>query len=530
MLVTDAVATTLAKLGAPRHAETTRSGDIPEDWPTPDRRSLRTGLTLVQDLTVARYAPRVDPEVPLEPTGDEMRALTEEALAYLVAFHDQRRNAASADFDGVLELLERVRNPAPEVGRPLAEVLETIAAATAKGHDTTGDGWLAYIPGGGLFSSALAEFIARTTNRFVGVWEAAPVVVELEATAIRWLCDLFDLPAQAKGTITTGGSIATLSAVVAARHALLGENFLDGTIYLTSETHGAIAKAAALAGFRRTNLRLVPTTPELRMDPRRLREAIANDRAAGLRPCVVVATAGTTNTGAVDDIASLLEVAHESDAWLHVDAAYGGFFQLTERGRRRFAGIEGADSIVLDPHKGLFLPYGTGALLVRDGQMLRAAHEVHGPYLQDLAPEGDLPNFADYSPELSRDARGLRLWMPIMLHGLGAFRDALDEKLDLARYLYEELRALPGLEVPWEPELSIVGFRCARGSADSADAATIELLQRINGSGRVFLSSTVVDGQMTIRACILSVHTHRDRIDELVEIVHQGTRTGAYCA
>ena len=478
-------------------------------------------LTLVRDPGFARYAPRVDHGVPLEPTGDEVRALTEEALAYLVAFHDQRKDAPSADFHGIDEVLARVRNPAPDVGRSLAELLETVAAATVKGHDTTGDGWLAYIPGGGLFSSALAEFIARTTNRFVGVWEAAPVVVELEATAIRWLAELFDLPAQARGTITTGGSIATLSAVVTARHALLGEDFLDGTIYLTSETHAAIAKAATLAGFRRTNLRPVPTTSELRMDARRLREAIAHDRAVGLRPCMVVATAGSTNTGAVDDIDSLAEVARESDVWLHVDAAYGGFFQLTERGRRRFAGIEGADSIVLDPHKGLFLPYGTGALLVRDGQKLRAAHEVHGPYLQDLAAEGDIPNFADYSPELSRDARGLRVWLPIMLHGLGAFRDALDEKLDLARHLYEELRALRGLEVPWEPELSIVGFRCARATADESDAATAELLEQINRSGRVFLSSTVVDGQMTIRACILSVHTHRDRIDELVEIVRE---------
>lgn len=459
--------------------------------------------------------------MPLEPTGDEVRALTEEALTYLVAFHDRRRDAPSADFDAIDEVLARIRNPAPEVGRPFAELLETIAAATAKGHDTTGDGWLAYIPGGGLFSSALAEFIARTTNRFVGVWEAAPVAVELEATAIRWLVELFDLPPEARGTITTGGSIATLSAVVTARHALLGEDFLDGTIYVTSETHGAIAKAATLAGFRRSSMRVVPTTSELRMDPRRLREAIAHDRAVGLRPCMVVATAGTTNTGAVDDIDSLLGVARESEVWLHVDAAYGGFFQLTERGRRRFTGIDGADSIVLDPHKGLFLPYGTGALLVRDGQKLRAAHEVHGPYLQDLAPEGDVPNFADYSAELSRDARGLRVWMPIMLHGLGAFRDALDEKLDLARHLHEELRALPGLEVPWEPELSIVGFRCTRATPAESDAATIELLEQINRSGRVFLSSTVVDGQATIRACILSVHTHRDRIDELVEIVRE---------
>lgn len=207
--------------------------------------------------------------------------------------------------------------------------------------------------------------------------------------------------------------------------------------------------------------------------------------------------------------------------WLHVDAAYGGFFQLTERGRHRFTGIEHADSIVLDPHKGMFLPYGTGALLVRDGRRLREAHEIHGAYLQDLAPEGEIPNFADYSPELSRDARGLRVWMPIMLHGLSAFREALDEKLDLAAYLYEQLRALPQLEVPWQPELSIVGFRCAEQHWADPDTATATLLERINASARVFLSSTVVDGRITIRVCILSVHTHRDRIDELIGLIEQ---------
>ncbi len=382
------------------------------------------------------------PGLPLEPSGEQVRALTEGALGYLVSFHNGRGEAAAANFDGVDELLAHVRHPAPELGRPFAELIETIAAATAVGHDTTGDGWLAYVPGGGLFSSALAEFIARTTNRFVGVWEPAPVVAQLEATAVRWLC-VFEFPGQARGTLTTGGSLATFSALVTARHTLLGEDFLNGTIYVTTETHGAIAKAAALAGFRRKNLRVVPTTPELRMDPVQLREVLAQDRAAGLQPCVLVATAGTTNTGTVDDIAALANVARDSGLWLHVDAAYGGFFQLTDRGRRRFVGIERADSIVLDPHKGLFLPYGTGALLVRDGEKLRAAHEIHGPYLQDLAPEGEIPNFSDYSPELSRDARGLRLWMPIMLHGLGAFRDALDEKLDLARDLYDKLRAIP---------------------------------------------------------------------------------------
>ena len=454
--------------------------------------------------------------VPLEPDGDAVRALTEEALEYLVAFTEGRRDRPASDFTGLDEALARVRTDPPEEGRPLADVLDTVAAAGRVGHDTTGDGWMAYVPGGGLFTSALADLVAKTQNRFVNLWEPAPVAAELEATAVRWLCGLFDLPPEARGTLTTGGSLATFSAIVTARHAKLGEDFLDGTIYVTTETHGATAKAAALAGFRRANVRVVPTTPELRMDVDALREAVAADP----RPCMVVATAGTTNTGAVDDLGALADAAAELGLWLHVDAAYGGFFQLTERGRERFTGIERADSIVLDPHKGMFLPYGTGAVLVRDGRQLRAAHEVHGDYLQDLSDEAEIPDFANYSAELSRDPRGLRVWLPIMLHGLGAFRAALDEKLDLARFLHDELRAIPGVEVPWEPELSIVCFRCAD------DAATAALLDYINGSGRVYLSSTQVNGRMTIRACILSVHTHRDRVEELVELVRAGRRPG----
>jgi aromatic-L-amino-acid decarboxylase len=208
-----------------------------------------------------------------------------------------------------------------------------------------------------------------------------------------------------------------------------------------------------------------------------------------------------------------------------VDAAYGGFFQLTERGRERFDGIERADSITLDPHKGMFLPYGTGCLVVRDGSKLREAHLIHGDYLQDMPDEGEIPNFTEYSAELSRDVRGLRVWLPLKLHGVQAFRDALDEKLDLAELLCAGLRGIDGLEVPWDPQLSVVGFRLRPDDAaeDEADELTHALLERINASKRVFLSSTLLAGRFWIRPCILSHRTHRDRIDEALEIIAKAT-------
>jgi aromatic-L-amino-acid decarboxylase len=459
--------------------------------------------------------------LPLEPSRQELATMSTLLTDRLLAFVEGRSEAPAADFNGVDDLIRAIRVDPPERGVPLGTVLDLVMAAGEKGHDTAGPGWLAYVPGGGLVTAAFADLVARVTNRFVTVWEAAPVMAEIEATAIRWLCGLFDYDETARGIFTTGGSLANFSAIVSARHSLLGEAFLDGVLYVTSETHGSIAKAAALAGFPRAALRLVPTTPLLRMDLGVLLALIDEDRRAGRRPCAIIASAGTTNTGAVDPIAELAQIAEAERIWLHVDGAYGGFFQITDRGRKLFAGIERAESITLDPHKGMFLPYGTGALLVRNGRELRAAHEVHGPYLQDLAPEADIPNFSNYSAELSRDARGLRVWLPIVLHGLGAFRDALNEKLDLARYIYEALSSMPSLEVPWEPELSIVAFRVNAGEEQASDAATAHLLQRINATGRFVLSSTVVDGRFTIRIAVLSFRTHRDRIDELIDTIRR---------
>jgi aromatic-L-amino-acid/L-tryptophan decarboxylase len=454
----------------------------------------------------------------LDPTPEQFDSLAGDIVSRLATFLADRETAPAADFADLEPLYKEIRQPPPEEGQRSARILDLAFAAGVKGHDTAGPGWLAYIPGGGLPTAALADLIARTTNRFVTIWEAGPVMADIEATVVRWFCDLFGYGSQARGILTTGGSMANFSALVTARHTKLGEDFQSGTIYLTSEAHGSIAKAAALAGFPRAALRLVPLTRQLRMDARALKALVAADRRAGLRPLAVVASAGTTNTGAIDDIEELASVAQQEELWLHVDGAYGGFFQLTDRGKTAFAGIGLADSITLDPHKGMFLPYGTGALVVRDGQTLRAAHEMHGPYLQDLAPEAEIPNFADYSAELSRDARGLRVWLPVQLHGLAAFRLALDEKLDLARVAAARLREIEGIEVPWDPELSIVAFRAG------SDAASMELLKRINATRRVVLSSTVVEGRFTLRIAVLSFRTHGDRIDELLELIASAAR------
>jgi aromatic-L-amino-acid decarboxylase len=453
---------------------------------------------------------------PLDPSSEQMREMGEAALAYLVEFISGLDDAPAENTEGAVELARALRRSPGEEGGPFGDVFSEMREAVSKTFEYAGPGYLAYIPGGGLFAAALGDFLAQGVNRYVGLWQPSPAVVQIEENVTRWLCSLFGYPDEtSQGILTSGGSMANFSAMVAARHAMLGEDFLDGTYYVSEQAHASVTKAATLAGFSKRNVRIVPTDTELRLDAEALRELVKADLAEGLRPFLVVPAAGTTNTGAVDPLDEIADVAAEFGMWMHVDAAYGGFFVLTERGRERFRGIERADSVTLDPHKGMFLPYGTGALVVRDGENLRQAHFEGAAYLQDLAPAGELPNYSEYSAELSREWRGLRVWLPLRLHGVSAFRDALDEKLDLAQVLHAGLAEEPLLELPWRPQLTVVPFHLRRGD----EQANRRLLERINASKRVFLSSTLINGRYTIRACIVSHRTHRDRIDECIDIV-----------
>lgn len=412
------------------------------------------------------------------------------------------------------ELLEAVPPEGPTPAGPLLDLL--FDRAIPKSFNTAGPGYLAYIPGGGVFSSAVADLISGVTNRYVGVWQAAPALVQLETNVVRWLCGIVGFPEGSGGYLATGGSLATFTAVVAARKEKLPPDFLKGTLYVSDQTHHAVTKAASLAGFPAENVRSIPSDERFRVRVDLLAERVAADRAAGLAPFFVCGNAGTTNTGAVDDLAALAGFCAREGLWCHVDAAYGGFFMLTERGRAAMAGIGRADSVVLDPHKGLFLPYGTGALLVRDSGVLRRAHAAGADYLPHMQEDPGFVDWCEVSPELSRAFRGLRVWLPVKLHGLAAFREALDEKLDLALRATDALKAMPDVEVVAEPQLSVVAFRLVRSGldADARDRLNRELLARVNARQRVHLSGTVLRGAFVLRICVLSFRTHRERLEE----------------
>lgn len=462
---------------------------------------------------------------PLELTADEMRSATQRVLELLIeTMEGIERSPASGNQWSASCLDEVSRQPVDAPG-DLAALIAMVRRAADQSYQSAGPGYLAYVPGGGIFTSALAEFLASGLNRYTGKVKTAPALVAMEASVLRWLCDLFGFPAGAQALLTTGGSMANLIAVTTAR-TLHAEGCVDrATVYVGEHAHGSIAKAARTAGISRDHVRVVRSDDELRLDTRHLQQYLAADRRAGLIPVCVCAAAGTTNTGTIDRLAEVAAVARQSRVWFHVDGAYGGLFQLTQRGRERLAGIEHADSITLDPHKSLFLPCGTGAIVVRSRDVLRRTFSEPTDYMQDLDGSGvdgalaDLPDFDALSPELTREFRGLRLWLPLHLHGVAAFRQQIDEKLDLAAAAFDRLANDERLEVPWPPDLSVVAFRLRNGD----DAAQLRFLNRINRTQRVLLSSTRIGGRVFLRIAILSVRTHADRVHEALEIISTAT-------
>jgi aromatic-L-amino-acid/L-tryptophan decarboxylase len=402
--------------------------------------------------------------------------------------------------------------------REVGPVLDELREVLATGVDNSAPGELAYIPGSGLLTSALGDLLASVANRYTGLAGFTPAAVALEQSVLRWMTELFALPDRAQAVLLAGGSAANLSALVAAREKH-GDGRADlATVYVGEHAHASVRKAARIAGIPGVQVRVCGSTDGARIDPEAVRIAIKQDQADGFSPIAIVGAAGTTNAGAIDPLGRLAGIAHDAGVWFHVDAAYGGFFQLTDRGRKRLAGIELADSITLDPHKSLFLPFGTGALLVRDRDDLARAFGEDADYLRDHDAGSEdldrLPDFSTLTPELTRAWRGLRLWLPLQLHGVDAYRDALDLTLDLAVHARGVLEADPNLEVVGSSDLSILTFRVA-----GDDEAQDRLLAAINADGRVHLSSTVVDGRVVIRLAILSHRTTRETVELALELI-----------
>ncbi|MCR9160985.1 MAG: pyridoxal phosphate-dependent decarboxylase family protein [Nannocystaceae bacterium] len=461
----------------------------------------------------------------LEPTRPEVEAWLDAVSRQVLDHIERLAEIPSVGAAGgmVLGDVSSHSLPIPETPtRGFDALLKHVMRAAELSINAAGPGYLAYIPGGGLLTAGVADLIANWVNRYTGVNAAAPAFCRLEADVIAWLATQFGYGPSARGLLTSGGSLANFSAIVAARHRKLGSDgdYRDARVYTSTQAHHSVAKSVSLAGIPAKNVVAVPTDDRLRLRPDAFEDMLVRDAGARLRPFLLVSAAGTTNTGAVDPLAALSDVCERHGVWHHVDGAYGGAFALCETGRARLQGIDRADSVTFDPHKGMFLPYGTGCLLVRDGDALRAAHRADAPYLQDFRDDAGLPpSPTEYGPELSRDFRGLRVWLSLQLHGAAAFRAALEEKLQLAQTLAAAIRALPSLELVDEPQLSVVPFRPRRRENEPLEAwsaRTAALCKAINERGNVYMSTTRLphpEGDVvTVRPCVLSFRTHTEQI------------------
>lgn len=456
----------------------------------------------------------------LEPNSEERNSMVKAIINYTENFLESNNN------------LPAYRTYKPEhldvLNQPFESNpgnIESIISDLAKSMDYSGinpasGNHLGYIPGGGIFTSALGDFWADITNRYAGVFFANPGAVKIENQIIRWLLELAGYSNESWGSLLSGGSNANLSAIITAREEKLKnlEDYRKATIYLTDQTHHCVKKAIKIAGLHHATIRHIEIDDRYRMRTEALEQQIRIDIEDGYRPFMVIGSVGTTDTGAIDPVNEISTISHRFGAWFHIDAAYGGFFLLTDLLNEYKKGIMESDSIVMDPHKSLFLPYGLGVLLVKDKEALKRTFTLSANYLQDAEEAVDEISPADVSPELTKHFRGLRMWLPLKIHGILPFESALKEKHLLAKYFRQRVLELKNIEVGPEPDLSVVLFRFNEPGIDSNTFNKL-ILQKIHDDGTIFVSSTTINNVFWIRAAILVFRTHKNTIDLFLDLL-----------
>lgn len=420
---------------------------------------------------------------------------------------------------GKSEFLQLSSMHIEENAKPIESLIEVLSnEIDIAGINSASGKHLGFIPGGGLWASALADFLGDITNKYAGIAFSSPGSVKIENQVIRWLTSIIGYSAQAFGHLTSGGSIANLIAIKAARdyHGINSINVRTSVIYYGQQSHHSVYKALHTTGLYEAVQRMIPLTDNYRIDIVKLEQQMTEDKAAGLKPFLVIASAGTTDTGAVDPLDAIADISERFGTWFHVDAAYGGFFMLVDEIKKRLKGIERSDSVVLDPHKTLFMPFGSGAVLLKDGNKLLASNSSKASYLMNTEGVEDVSP-ADTGLELTRPNRGLRMWLPLQLHGLAPFKACLQEKLLLIRYFYEEIKK-QGFDTGPFPDLTVVIFRYPD---DYDNQVNQRLIEAIHADGRVFLSSTRIGGKLWLRCAVVSHRTHLEEINLTLKMIQE---------
>lgn len=453
----------------------------------------------------------------LELSPDDMRALGYRVVDMLTDHfvHLPEKRVGTKGDPAVLRPL--FRNAPPVQPLPPDEIFEILNRDVFKNMMNVGHPrHFAFVPVPSNFVSVMADALASGFNVFAGSWLAGSGSVAMELGVIDWLRQWCGLPEDAGGLFVSGGSMANLTAIVAARRIKLSDRTEGAVVYYSDQAHSSVDRAWSVAGFLPEQIRKIPSDEQFRLPLDELSRRIAEDRAAGLRPFAIVANAGTTNTGAIDPLPEIAALCKSNDLWMHVDGAYGAAAALCDRGRALLRGLELADSLSLDPHKWLFQSIECGCVLLRDAAHLKATYRIMPEYLTDVHRNVTEVNPCDYGIQLTRSFRALKLWMSIQYFGLDAFRAAMERGFELAEFAEKKLRSLPGWEIVTPAFMGIVTFHHPRADYKKLHEAML-------ADGFALATSTVLKGRTVLRFCTINPRTTEDDITRTLDMLDAHT-------
>ena len=444
----------------------------------------------------------------------EMRRLGYWVVDRVVEHFEHGAEGPAIQISSAAELRAALGGPVPEVpGNPLEAMQTLVDVGLANMQHGDHPRYFARVPGPSSYAGVLGEWLGTGFNAIASSWTGGSGPATVELVALEWLRELLGLPEGTEGVLLSGGSMSNMTALASARQAVG-----PGVAYISDQTHASIRRALLTLGFPADDVRVLPSDERLRLTATAVGEAVHEDRRRGLCPRFIVATAGTTNTGAVDDLEGLAEVGRAEDLWLHVDGAYGAPAALCPAGRAALGGLEQADSLVLDPHKWLFVPIDIGCLFVRRPGILAGAFGMRPEYLADVQADGAEVNFGDRSPELTRRSRALKLWLLLRVYGAERLRVAIAHGLALAEYAQHRLESSAGWEVITPAQLGIVTFTRSGWSAEDHGARVAAL----SATGYATLTSTRLQKRPALRLCTINPRTTESDIDRTLQRLTSG--------
>jgi len=463
----------------------------------------------------------------LELSKTEMKQLGYKAIDEIVEHFDTQNNKPPVAKGSRKDMDKMFAEEAPEHPMDATEVLQFVMEnVMSNSNIVSHPKSYSFVPGPSNYVSTIADTLATGFNIFSGGWVASPAAAELEIVTINWLLKLFNFPAKRGGGLfTSGGSMANLTAIVTARRIKCGDDYSNAIIYLSDQAHSSNIKAIRILGFKKEQIRLIPTDSEFKMSLNKLKNAIAKDSLEGLQPFLVIASSGTTNTGTVDPLPELAKICKNENLWFHIDGAYGGAAILAKNGKQLLKGIDKADSLTVDPHKWFFQPYEMGCLLVRNSSWLKDTFTETPEYLRDVEGNESEINFYDHGVQLTRRFRALKLYMSVKTFGMSAFRKAIDYNLKLAEKTESLLRKSAQWEVISPATLAIINFRYnpidKNFSEKELDQLNQKISEKVMDSREALLVTTILQDQVVLRMCLINPRTTLQDVKETIDLCEE---------